>query len=86
VLFKVVDGTTTVASGGLVFNTPYGQAFYNKEFDTAFVFMEYLGYLRRNPDQDGYNHWLGKMRQYGNWVDAQMVLAFILSPEYRTRF
>ena len=86
VVFKVVDGTTTITDGALVFNTPYGQAFYNQEFDTAFVFMEYLGYLQRNPDQPGYDHWLGKMRQYGNWVDAQMVLAFILSPEYRQRF
>lgn len=48
--------------------------------------MEYLGYLRRNPDQEGYDFWLAKMRRYGNWVDAQMVLAFIKSPEYRSRF
>jgi len=86
VVFKIVDGTTTLVGGALRFDTPYGQAFYNKEFDPSFVYMEYLGYLRRNPDQDGYNHWLGKLRQYGNWVDAQMVLAFILSPEYRNRF
>jgi len=86
VVFKVVDGTNTVANGGLEFQTTYGQAFYNQEFDTTFVFMEYVGYLRRNPDQDGYNFWLDKMRRYGNWVDAQMVLAFIKSPEYRTRF
>ena len=86
VLFKVVDGTTTITDGHLVFNTSYGQAFYNQEFDTAFVMMEYLAYLRRNPDQAGYDFWLEKMRRYGNWVDAQMVLAFILSPEYRARF
>jgi hypothetical protein len=86
VVFKVVDGTTTITDGHLQFNTSYGQAFYNQEFDTAFVMMEYLGYLRRNPDQEGYDFWLGKMRRYGNWVDAQMVLAFILAPEYRNRF
>ena len=86
VVFKVVDGTTTITDGHLVFNTSYGQAFYNQEFDTAFVMMEYLGYLRRNPDQEGYDFWLAKLRRYGNWVDAQMVLAFILSPEYRARF
>ena len=51
-----------------------------------FVFMEYIGYLRRNPDQDGFNHWLGKLRQFGNFVDAEMVRAFIVSPEYRARF
>lgn len=85
-VFKVVDGTTTITDGHLVFNTTYGKAFFDKEFDDAFVFMEYIAYLRRNPDQEGFNHWLGKMKQYGNWVDAQMVLAFILSPEYRNRF
>ena len=86
VAFKVVDGTTTITDGHLVFNTSYGQAFYNQEFDTTFVMMEYLGYLRRNPDQPGYDFWLAKLKQYGNWVDSQLVLAFILSPEYRARF
>lgn len=86
VVFKVVDGTTTQIGGALVFNTTYGEAFYNKEFDDAFVFMEYLGYLRRNPDQAGFEFWLGKLKYYGNWMDAQMVLAFISSPEYKTRF
>ena len=86
VVFKVVDGTNTITDGALQFQTTYGKAYFDKEFDDAFVFMEYIGYLRRNPDQDGFNFWLGKMKQYGNWVDAQMVLAFILSPEYRNRF
>jgi Domain of unknown function (DUF4214) len=86
VAFKVVDGTQTGVGGSLVFQTTYGQAFYNQEFDTAFVFMEYICYLRRNPDQAGYDFWLAKLRSHGNWVDAQMVLAFILSPEYRNRF
>ena len=86
VVFKVVDGTLTTTGGVLDFQTAYGQQFYNKEFNTVFVFMEYLGYLRRNPDQDGYNFWLGKMNFYGNWVDAQMVRSFIVSPEYRSRF
>ncbi len=86
VVFKIVDGTNTITDGALQFQTTYGKAFYDKEFDDAFVFMEYVGYLRRNPDQDGFNHWLGKLKQFGNWVDAQMVLAFILSPEYRSRF
>jgi len=86
VVFQVVDGTQTVAEGALIFNTRYGQAFYVQEFDVAFVFMEYVGYLRRNPDQPGYEYWLAKLKLYGNWVDAQMVMAFIQSPEYRLRF
>ena len=86
VVFKVVDGTQTITDGHLVFQTTYGEQYYKKEFDTVFVFMEYIGYLRRNPDQDGYNHWLGKLRFFGNFVDAEMVRAFIVSPEYRSRF
>lgn len=87
VVFKIIDGTQTAADGSLVFQTTYGQQFYNKEFDTVFVFMQYLGYLRRNPDQDGYAHWLNKLRLFnGNWGDAEMVRAFIVSPEYRSRF
>jgi len=82
----VVDGTNTITDGALVFQTTYGKAFYDREFDAAFVFMQYIGYLRRNPDQEGYDFWLAKLKRYGNWVDAQLVLAFIISPEYRTRF
>jgi hypothetical protein len=87
VLFKVVDGTTTINTDGhLQFNTNYGKAFYDKMFNAAFVQMEYFGYLLRDPDDGGFNFWLGKLNTFGNWVDAQMVLAFINSPEYRSRF
>jgi hypothetical protein len=86
VLFKVVDGTLTVTDGALVFQTNYGKAFYDATFNAAFVQMEYFGYLQRDPDDAGYAFWLGKLNQFGNWVDAQMVLAFINSPEYRSRF
>jgi hypothetical protein len=48
--------------------------------------MEYFGYLKRDPDEAGYAHWLGKLNQNANFVDAEMVLAFISSPEYRARF
>ena len=58
-----------------------------------FVILHYFGYLRRNPDDppdnnlDGYNFWLNKLNQFnGNFVDAEMVKAFITSPEYRQRF
>ena len=57
--------------------------------------MQYFGYLRRNPNDapeqnlnfEGYNFWLGKLNQFnGNFVEAEMVKAFILSGEYRQRF
>jgi hypothetical protein len=86
VMFKVVDGTLTITDGALIFQTNYGKAFFDATFNPAFVQMEYFGYLQRDPDDGGFAFWLGKLNQFGNWVDAQMVLAFIKSPEYRSRF
>jgi hypothetical protein len=86
VLFKVVDGTNTIAGGHLEFNTTYGKAFYDSQFNAAFVQMEYFGYLQRDPDPDGYAFWLGKLNLFNDWKNAEMVRAFIVSPEYRSRF
>ena len=64
-----------------------------RESNRAFVLMQYYGYLRRNPDdpQDtdfrGWEFWLSKLNQFnGNFIDAQMVKAFLDSTEYRQRF
>jgi hypothetical protein len=69
--------------------------FIGREKKPAFVLMQYFGYLRRNPpdapelnlDFQGYNFWLGKLNSFnGNYIDAEMVKAFITSGEYRQRF
>jgi uncharacterized repeat protein (TIGR01451 family) len=67
--------------------------FVNAEFNRAFVLMQYFGYLRRNPndpqdsDYTGYDFWLTKLNQFnGNYIDAEMVKAFLSSIEYRQRF
>jgi hypothetical protein len=53
----------------------------------AFVTMEYFGYLRRDPDTSGFNFWLNKLNSFnGNFVQAEMVKAFLSSAEYRQRF
>ena len=64
-----------------------------REFNQAFVLMQYFGYMRRNPDDapysnfNGYNFWLGKLEQFGgDYRAAEMVKAFISSTEYRRRF
>lgn len=69
------------------------QDLYKSEFNRAFVLMQYFGYLRRNPndpqdtDYSGYDFWLGKLNQFnGNYINAEMVKAFITSGEYRQRF
>ena len=67
--------------------------FARQEFNRAFVLMQYFGYLRRNPNEgadanwDGYNYWLAKLNTFrGNFVEAEMVKAFLDSDEYRQRF
>ena len=64
-----------------------------REFNRAFVLLQYFGYMRRGPDDapdndlTGYNFWLNKMNQFnGNYERAQMVRAFLTSIEYRERF
>ncbi len=61
--------------------------FVRREFNSAFVLMQYLGYLRREPDDGGYKFWLDKLNKFnGNFIDAEMVKAFLSSTEYRGRF
>jgi hypothetical protein len=55
--------------------------------------MQYFGYLRRHPtsapdsDLSGYIFWLNKLNQFnGNYIEAEMIKAFITSIEYRQRF
>jgi hypothetical protein len=67
--------------------------FSQRHSNHAFVYMQYVGYLRRNPnatpdsDFTGYNFWLTKLNDFnGNFVAAEMVKAFLSSIEYRQRF
>jgi hypothetical protein len=64
-----------------------------QETNKAFVLMQYFGYLRRDPnaapdtDHTGYDFWLTKLNDFnGNFINAEMVNAFISSIEYRKRF
>jgi hypothetical protein len=66
-----------------------------QEFNRAFVLMQYFGYLRRNPNDapeqtlsfQGYDFWLNKLDNFkGNYIEAEMVKAFLSSAEYRQRF
>jgi hypothetical protein len=69
------------------------QTLFDAEFNRAFVLMQYFGYLRRNPndapdaDYSGLDFWLTKLNQFnGNFINAEMVKAFLSSLEYRKRF
>jgi hypothetical protein len=62
-------------------------AFARAEFNSSFVLMQYFGYLGRDPDSGGFNFWLNKLNQFnGNFANAEMVKAFLVSLEYRHRF
>ncbi|HKB66110.1 MAG TPA: DUF4214 domain-containing protein [Pyrinomonadaceae bacterium] len=85
----------TAARGRALRRVAENSALNQQELNRAFVLMQYYGYLRRNPydppeatlDYQGYNFWLGKLNQFnGNYVDAEMVKAFLVSGEYRQRF
>jgi len=63
------------------------------ETNRAFVLMQYFGYLRRAPNEspdsnfEGFNFWLNKLNQFnGNYIESEMVKAFITSSEYVQRF
>jgi hypothetical protein len=67
--------------------------FTRRETDSAFVLMQYFGYLRRAPndppntDFSGFDFWFSKLEQFGgDYRRAEMVKAFISSDEYRARF
>ncbi len=69
------------------------QAFYDAEYNAAFVEIQYFGYLRRNPQDppdnnlNGYNFWLNKLNEFGgDFRRAEMVKAFLVAGEYRQRF
>jgi len=90
-------GTTadSAARGRALRRVAENVLFSNAETNRAFVLMQYFGYLRRNPndppeqnlDFGGYNFWLSKLNQFnGNFIQAEMVKAFLDSAEYRHRF
>jgi hypothetical protein len=57
-----------------------------REYNPAFVLMQYFGYLHRDPDEAGYQFWLDVVshRDLNNYLG--MVQAFVNSTEYRARF
>ncbi len=89
------DTTNSNARAQVLRQIAENQILCNREFNRAFVLMQYVGYLRRNPDDvpeatrdyTGFDFWLTKLNNFhGNYIDAEMVKAFITSIEYRQRF
>jgi hypothetical protein len=63
--------------------------FKTREYNPSFVLMQYYGYLRRDPEPEGYQFWLNilnnKLPNDASGYNA-MVCAFITSAEYQDRF
>ena len=64
-----------------------------REFNRAYVLMQYFAYLRRDPDSGpdtnfkGYLFWLSKLEEFGgDHRRAELVKAFLASDEYRKRY
>ena len=95
---QLSSNNTTAGRASVVRQVAENAEFTRRETNRAFVLMQYFGYLRRNPDDvgfdgkpdptfSGYNFWLSKLDHFnGNFVQAEMVKAFITSIEYRQRF
>ena len=83
----------TAARGRALRRVAENSALQQKEFNRAFVLMQYFGYLQRDPDTgpdtdfSGYNFRLNKLNNFGgSYQDAEMVKAFLVASEYRGRF
>lgn len=92
---QVANSADTGARARVLRRVAENSTLRQREFNKAFVLMQYFGYLRRNPfdppeptlNFDGFNFWLNKLEQFnGNFINAEMVKAFIISGEYRQRF
>ena len=87
------DTTDVAARGRALRDIAENATLQSQELNKAFVLMQYFGYLRRDPnggqdtDYTGYDFWLTKLNQFnGNFINAEMVKAFLESSEYRSRF
>jgi FtsP/CotA-like multicopper oxidase with cupredoxin domain len=85
---SLVDGlnANTLTRAAALQRVAGNQQFINAKRNEAFVMMEYFGYLRRDPDERGYEFWLDKLNGFaGDSQTTEMVRAFIQSDEYRHR-
>jgi hypothetical protein len=89
----LTGGNSQQARAGVVRKVAEDADLARNESNPAFVLMQYFGYLRRDPDAapdanfGGHAFWLGKLNQFdGDFIQAEMVKAFLLSSEYQQRF
>jgi hypothetical protein len=71
--------------GEVLRNIVESQAVFDKDFNRAFVAMQYFGYLRRDPDTIGFQNWLDTLNADPSNF-RHMIFGFLFSTEYRQRF
>jgi hypothetical protein len=84
VLYRVANEDGTGTNGGI-----NNRVFIDAEYNRAFVFSQYTGYLRRDADIGGFLFWLNQVNRYPlRDLGGQhaMVCSFITSKEYQLRF
>jgi hypothetical protein len=78
-----------LADDNLATNPINNRPFIDAEYNRAFVYTEYGGYLRRDSDVAGFLFWLGQVNS-GALRDVSkqhaMVCSFITADEYQLRF
>ena len=78
-----------LADDNALTNTINNRAFIDAEYNRAFVFTQYAGYLRRDADLAGFLFWLGRVNSEpvrNVRTQHAMVCSFITSTEYQQRF
>ncbi len=86
---KSTDSTTKKTRADVLRGVIEIKEFKDREYNPSFVLMQYFGYLRRDPDVDGYKFWLDVLNnRLPNDPTGYrgMVCAFINSGEYQNRF
>jgi hypothetical protein len=87
-LLALYNGTDS-ARVAIIRHVADSEAFAQAEYNRAFVLMQYIGYLRRDPDERGFEFWLNVLQSKPATDPAayrSMVCSFLSSAEYQARF
>ncbi len=85
----LMGSPATETRGSVLRKIAENQVFIDREYNAAFVLMEYFAYLRRDPEQEGFDFWFDQVKRCPiRNVGAQhaLVCSFITSREYQLRF
>ena len=88
---SLVNGLTggTETRGSVLRKVAENSTFVDRLYNTAFVLAQYFDFLRRDPDQGGFDFWLMQVNQCpirNVPIQHAMVCSFVTSAEYQLRF